>query len=135
MHWIDAVLNPSILTRITEALKKSGARMTKKRAQILTAIGSFSRPVSAEEIRKQAGLPPSDLVTVYRNLEAFEAIQVLQRIPMESGAQLLRSGRIRTYDPCVPNAMRYQAALHSAMCIIFFLICSICRVSYRTQNS
>jgi Fur family ferric uptake transcriptional regulator len=88
MHWIDAVLNPSILTRITEALKKSGARMTKKRAQILTAIGSFSRPVSAEEIRQQAGLPPSDLVTVYRNLEAFEAIQVLQRIPMESGAQL-----------------------------------------------
>ena len=77
MHWIDAVLNPSILTRITEALKKSGARMTKKRAQILTAIGSFSRPVSAEEIRKQAGLPPSDLVTVYRNLEAFEAIQAL----------------------------------------------------------
>ena len=23
-----------------------------------------------------------------------------------------RSGRIRTYDPLVPNQMRYQAALH-----------------------
>ena len=82
------MLDPSILTQITKALKQSGARMTKKRAQILSAIGSFSRPVTAEEIRMQAGFPPSDLVTVYRNLEAFEAIQALQRIPMESGTQL-----------------------------------------------
>ncbi|MFT5622333.1 MAG: Fe2+ or Zn2+ uptake regulation protein [Bacteroidia bacterium] len=82
MHWIDRVLNPSILARITEALKQSGACMIKKRAQILSAIGLFNRPVTAEAIRKQAGLPSSDLVTVYRNLEAFESIQALQRIPM-----------------------------------------------------
>jgi Fur family ferric uptake transcriptional regulator len=87
-HLIGGVSDPSILTQITEALKQSGARMTKKRVQILTAMAACNRPVSAEEIRKLAGLPSSDLVTVYRNLEAFEAIQALQRIPLERGTQL-----------------------------------------------
>jgi hypothetical protein len=27
-----------------------------------------------------------------------------------------RSDRIRTYDPLVPNEVRYQAALHSDIC-------------------
>ena len=86
--FVSCVSDPSILTQITEALKQSGARMTKKRAQILAAMGGFDRPVTAEEIRKRAGLPSSDLVTVYRNLEAFEAIKALQRIPLERGTQL-----------------------------------------------
>jgi Fe2+ or Zn2+ uptake regulation protein len=84
MHWIDRVLNSSILTRITEALKQSRVRMTKKCAQILSAIGSFNRPFTAEEIRKHAGLPSRDRVTVYRNLEAFESLQALRRTPMAS---------------------------------------------------
>ncbi len=52
MHWIDRVLHPSLLRRLTEALKQSGACMIKKRAQILSAIGLFNRPVTAEAIRK-----------------------------------------------------------------------------------
>jgi Fe2+ or Zn2+ uptake regulation protein len=88
LHLIGMVSSSIILTQITEALKQSGARMTKKRAQILSAMGACNRPVTAEEIRKLAGLPRSDLVTVYRNLEAFEAIHALQRIPLESGTQL-----------------------------------------------
>ena len=63
--------------------------MTKKRVQILTAMEACNRPVSAEEIRKLAGLPSSDLVTVYRNLETFEAIKALQRIPLERSTRLL----------------------------------------------
>lgn len=47
-----------------------------------------NRSVTAEEIRKLAGLPRSDLVTVCRSLEAFEAIKALQRIPLERGTQL-----------------------------------------------
>ncbi len=62
--------------------------MTKKRAKILCAMETFDHPATAEEIRERAELPPSDLVTVYRNLEAFDAIHALQRIPLENGTQL-----------------------------------------------
>ena len=80
--------NASIVPQITEALKQNGARMTRKRTQILKAMESFNRPATAEEIREQAGLPATDLVTVYRNPDAFEAIHALQRIPLENGTQL-----------------------------------------------
>jgi len=62
--------------------------MTRKRAQLLSALSAMDRPATAEEIRERAQLPESDLVTVYRNLEAFEGLRVLQRIPMENGTQL-----------------------------------------------
>ena len=78
----------SILPEILNALKASGARITKKRERILGALLTFDRPATAEEIRERAELPASDLVTVYRNLEAFESIQALQRIPLENGTQV-----------------------------------------------
>ena len=48
----------------------------------------MDRPASALEIRERASLPESDLVTVYRSLEALESIGVLQRVPLENGTQL-----------------------------------------------
>ena len=78
----------SILPDILHALKTSGARMTKKRERILGALLTVDRPATAEEIRERAELPSSDLVTVYRNLDAFESIHALQRIPLENGTQL-----------------------------------------------
>lgn len=62
--------------------------MTKKRERILGALLTFDRPATAEEIRERAELPPTDLVTVYRNLETFESVHSLQRIPLENGTQL-----------------------------------------------
>ena len=44
--------------------------------------------MSAAELRKEAGLPESDLVTVYRTLEAFEGIGIVQRIPLEESGHL-----------------------------------------------
>ncbi len=85
---IQHVSVTSIVTQVTEALKASGARITKKRVQILCAMETLDRPATAEEIRETAELPASDLVTVYRNLEAFEGIHALQRIPLENGTQL-----------------------------------------------
>ncbi|ADE55050.1 Fur family transcriptional regulator [Coraliomargarita akajimensis] len=78
----------SILPQILDALKASGARMTKKRERILGALLTFDHPATAEEIRERAELPPTDLVTVYRNLETFESIHALQRIPLENGTQI-----------------------------------------------
>lgn len=77
-----------LLSSVIDALKASGARMTKKRERILGALLTFDRPASAEEIRERAELPPTDLVTVYRNLDAFESIHALQRVPLENGTQL-----------------------------------------------
>lgn len=48
----------------------------------------LDRPVTAEELRQLAGFRPTDLVTVYRNLEAFEIAGFLQRLLMENGTQL-----------------------------------------------
>ena len=69
-------------------LKTSGGRMTKKREVLLNALLTFDRPASAEEIRERADLCQSDLVTVYRNLETFENIGMLQRAS-RNGTQLL----------------------------------------------
>ncbi len=77
-----------LLDIILERLKASGGRMTKKRECVLGALLSMDRPASAEEIRERAELPASDLVTVYRNLETFEHLGVLQRVPLENGTQL-----------------------------------------------
>jgi Fe2+ or Zn2+ uptake regulation protein len=77
-----------IFEAVTQRLKATGGRMTKKRERVLSTLLGMDRPSSAEEIRKRAKLPPSDLVTIYRNLETFEALGVLQRIPLENGTQL-----------------------------------------------
>lgn len=77
-----------LLDIVIERLKASGGRMTKKRERVLGALFTVDRPASAEEIRQRAELPPSDLVTVYRNLETFEGLGVLQRVPLENGTQL-----------------------------------------------
>jgi|TARA_B110000438_G_C15739660_1_gene617867 Fe2+ or Zn2+ uptake regulation protein len=77
-----------LLEVIIDRLKLSGGRMTKKRERILGALLTFDHPATAEEIRERAELPPSDLVTVYRNLETFESINSLQRIPLENGTQI-----------------------------------------------
>jgi len=81
-------VSSKLLDIILERLKAGGGRMTKKRQCILGALFTLDRPASAEEIRERAELPPSDLVTVYRNLETFEGLGVLQRVPLESGTQL-----------------------------------------------
>ena len=84
------MLDPStqLLDIVIGRLKASGGRMTKKRERVLGALLTMDRPASAEEIRQRAELPPSDLVTVYRNLETFEGLGVLQRVPLENGTQL-----------------------------------------------
>ncbi|MGZ0656699.1 Fur family transcriptional regulator [Coraliomargarita sp. W4R53] len=79
---------PELLDIVLERLKASGGRMTKKRECVLGALLSMDRPASAEEIRERAELPATDLVTVYRNLETFEKLGVLQRVPLENGTHL-----------------------------------------------
>lgn len=79
---------PQLLTSLIERVHSSPMRLTKKRERILGALLTMERPASAIEIRARAGLPDSDLVTVYRSLEAFASLGILQRVPLESGTHL-----------------------------------------------
>jgi Fe2+ or Zn2+ uptake regulation protein len=81
-------LSSQLLDIVIARLKSIGGRMTKKRERILGALFTMDRPASAEKIRERAELAKSDLVTVYRNLETFEKLGVLQRVPLENGTHL-----------------------------------------------
>jgi Fe2+ or Zn2+ uptake regulation protein len=75
--------NKEFLKRIFETIELSSLRMTRKRERILESLLALDRPVSASALRDLAGLPETDLVTVYRTLEAFEGIGIIQKIPLE----------------------------------------------------
>ncbi|MEM9444719.1 MAG: Fur family transcriptional regulator [Verrucomicrobiota bacterium] len=73
---------------ILQSIEQSSLRMTRKRERLLGVLLAMDRPVSAAALRDRAGLPESDLVTVYRTLEAFEGIGIIQRIPLEESGCL-----------------------------------------------
>jgi len=71
------------LQRVFQVIEQSSLRMTRKRERLLGALVALDRPVSAAALREKADLSEGDLVTVYRTLEAFEGIGIIQRIPLE----------------------------------------------------
>lgn len=85
----------AFLSRILEVIRASPLRLTRKRESLLETLVSLDRPVSAADLRDLTGLPEGDLVTVYRTLEAFEGIGIVQRIPLEDGSNL--------YEATAPN--------------------------------
>lgn len=78
----------SLIETILERMRAEGGRITQKRIRIVRALTQFDHPASADKIRQSAGLAETDLVTVYRNLEALHGIGAVQRIPLENGTQL-----------------------------------------------
>lgn len=80
--------HPEFLARIWQSIEASPLRRTRKRERILHAMAAADRPVSAAELRELAALPASDLVTVYRAMEAFEGIGIVQTIPLEESGCL-----------------------------------------------
>lgn len=76
------------LKLMLNAIENGSLRMTRKRKRLLETLLKLDRPVPASELRDKAGLPESDLVTVYRALEAFEGIGIIQRIPLEESGCL-----------------------------------------------
>ena len=76
------------LSDVLERLRQCGLRMTRNRESLVEVLIDSDHPLSADEIREKAGFSSTDLVTVYRNLEAFQSAGLLQRIPLENGSQL-----------------------------------------------
>lgn len=74
-------------------LRHNGQRLTRPRLAVMEVLNDAELPLKAEEIRKRAGLAETDLVTVYRNLEALRAHHLIQGIVLEDGAQLFEAVR------------------------------------------
>lgn len=68
-----------------DSLKKERLRVTEPRKALLKLLIKLTKPYSAEEIHERLGADTFDLVTVYRNLDAFATAGLVNRIPTESG--------------------------------------------------
>jgi len=68
-------------------LRRRGLRLSAARRVVLTALFAADRPLSAEEIAAGAGgaVPPSDLASVYRNLETLEALGLVRHMHLGHG--------------------------------------------------
>ncbi len=75
------------LSQALEVLKARGLRITRPRRALLDALLDSPTPRSAEELREDIG-EGEDLVTVYRNLDAFERAGLVLRAHAENGKAL-----------------------------------------------
>ena len=71
-----------------DSLKKERLRITEPRKALLQLLDGAPKPLSAEELHEALGAEDFDLVTIYRNLDAFENAGIVNRIPTESGKSL-----------------------------------------------
>jgi len=71
-----------------DSLKKERLRITEPRKALLQLLDGAPKPLSAEELHDALGAEEFDLVTIYRNLDAFENAGIVNRIPTESGKSL-----------------------------------------------
>ena len=69
------------------ALRARGLRLSAARRVLLEALYGAERPISAEEIAAGNGgrLPPSDLASVYRNLERLEELGLVRHVHLGHG--------------------------------------------------
>ena len=130
------------LEAILNRLKERKMRVTKNRERVIGALLTAEKPLNAEEIRERGDL---DLVTVYRNVEAFEKAGVLQRIPLENGTQIFEltspdehyhhlvcreCHQAERLDVCVGEEMRKVAKAngysHIAHVLEVYGLCSEC---------
>jgi Fur family ferric uptake transcriptional regulator len=75
---------------IAAALRASGHRLTAARRVLLAALFAAGEPVAAQEIADglDGRVPPSDVASVYRNLERLEALGVVRHVHVGHGASL-----------------------------------------------
>jgi len=80
-------MNPLVKNSLTR-LSKAGLRRTKQRQAMIELLVEAQTPLSAEETHAQLAQGTCDLVTVYRSLEQFEKIGVLQLGVRENGTKV-----------------------------------------------
>ena len=85
-HLTPAVEAPTAAAA-ARTLRRRGLRLSAARRSVLAALFAAGRPLGAEEIASGArGLvPPSDLASVYRNLETLEALGLVRHTHLGHG--------------------------------------------------
>jgi len=82
-------------TPLTDALRRSGHRVTSQRVILHRALRELDRHTSAEDVRRAATdrLPHLSLPTVYAALELFERLGLVRRIDAGTGTVLYDARR------------------------------------------
>jgi Fur family ferric uptake transcriptional regulator len=85
-HLTPAVDAPSPAAA-ARTLRQAGLRLSAARRSVLVALFAADHPLSAEEIASGAGglAAPSDLASVYRNLETLEALGLVRHVHLGHG--------------------------------------------------
>src|SRR5262245_57181814 len=88
-HLAPAVQATTVAAAVG-ALRHRGLRLSAARRLLLEALVATGRPATAEEIAARAGgrVPPSDLASVYRNLEVLERLGVVRHLHLGHGPGL-----------------------------------------------
>lgn len=113
---------PATLDAALATVRAHGLRASSARRLLLAALVAAERPIPAEAIARglDGRVPPSDVASVYRNLDALERIGVVRRLLLGHGAALYtlaggddggyvacdRCGDVRTADPRALAAVR-----------------------------
>ena len=85
---IHVGMTESLVERGLLQLSEAGLRITKQRKALLSTLAEADNPLSADETHAQLAKGTCDLVTVYRSLEQFEKIGVLQLGVRENGTKV-----------------------------------------------
>ena len=81
-------MTESLVERTLLQLSAAGLRITKQRKAHLSILAEADNPLSADETHAQLAKGTCDLVTVYRSLEQFEKIGLLQLGVRENGTKV-----------------------------------------------
>ena len=78
------------LSAAVTALRARGLRVSAARRQVLAALFAADAPVSAEELAGglRGRAAPTDLASVYRNLDALESVGMIRHVHMGHGPGL-----------------------------------------------
>ena len=97
---------PRDVATAVNALRARGLRLSSARRVLLEALHGAGRPISAEEIAGgvDGRVPPSDLASVYRNLERLEELGLVRHVHLGHGP-----GRY------LPTGVRWE-----------FVVCDVC---------
>ncbi|NBB81317.1 MAG: hypothetical protein GVY36_18065 [Verrucomicrobia bacterium] len=68
-------------------ISDSGLRMTAARRQLIEILAESERPLSVDDL-SQRSKGKFDLVTIYRNLEVFREVGIVEVILLENGRNL-----------------------------------------------
>ena len=122
-HLVPAVQAPTIAAA-AGALRHRGLRLSTARRVVLEALFAAGRPVTAEEIAAGVSgrVPPSDLTSVYRNLEVLERFGLVRHVHLGHGPSLYtpacRRHELVACERCgasAPLSPRLAAAIREAV--------------------